>query len=152
MERISIILLGTGTIDINTAFTDTITSGAAATNARLLLEEANVFVNGDINNTNDNFRLIASTGTITFDDTTGTTNITNVTGTFGNVVIADGDGGSDLIVQLAGTLDMIGTLVINDGSLETEGYEVFVDGNVDINDELDLSSWRRRKYNHALWW
>ena len=41
---------------------------------------------------------------------------------------------------MAGDINMTGSLVIDDGSLDTDGYEVIVGGNVDINDELDAAS------------
>ena len=37
----------------------------------------------------------------------------------------DGDGGGDLIVSTAGTIDMTGTLRINDGTLDMNGHDLF---------------------------
>ena len=128
------LMLGSGTVDSDDILVEPGKVGI------IDLEGAQLTIANDIVATNGTLTFIPGTSTVTFDGTSGTSSITNVQGMFNNVIIADADAGSDLVVQLAGTLDMTGTLSINDGSLVSDGYEIYVDGTVDINDELDISS------------
>ncbi len=106
-------------------------------------DQAQIFVGGDWD-ASFGSTLNLGTSTVTFNANAGTSVVTMATtgtiGQFANVVVDDGDGGSDLIVQVSGRMNVGGTLRVEDGSLDVNGYELHVDGNVDINDELDASA------------
>ncbi len=104
---------------------------------------SNILVEGNWDASNG-IIMRMGTSTVTFNGDSGTSQIlfpaTGTVGEFGNMVIDDGNGGSDLVVQMGGTLDMSGTLRITDGSFDLDGYEAYINGNIDIDDELDASA------------
>jgi len=100
------------------------------------LSESNQ-VNFAGNWTNTSGVLLPRQGTIVFDRSSGTALMTPADQTFYNVVI---NGSANPTLQMAGTLQINGSLSILDGSLELDGHEANVSGNVDMNDTLDASS------------
>ena len=94
---------------------------------------ATIRVAGDWVNSN-NGTVFPGTSTVIFDGISGTSTVTPGSATFYNVAIEDGNGGGDLTVLMAGTLnlmgtfDMGGTLSIYDGILDLDGHELYVSG------------------------